>query len=235
MRIEIWTDIICPWCGLGQKRLGLALERFGHADEIEVVHRSFQLDERAPTGSTQPVRDMLKKKTGMSDAQFEQATGTIERLAAADGLAPYIVRDNRVGNTSLAHELAAWATDQGKGDETWERLYKVYFGEARSIFDVDSLVAIAAEVGLDADAAREALTSRRYADRVTADGREARQLGASGVPFFVVDRQVAVAGAQSVDVLVKMLQAAWDKGHPGPVADGAVCEGDVCAPAPARR
>ncbi|RYE83520.1 MAG: DsbA family oxidoreductase, partial [Myxococcales bacterium] len=93
MRIEIWTDIICPWCGLGQRRLDLALAQFGHAADVEVVHRSFQLDERAPTGATRSSRDMLRQKTGMSDAQFDQATGNIERLAAADGLAPYIVRD----------------------------------------------------------------------------------------------------------------------------------------------
>ncbi len=232
MRIEIWTDIICPWCGLGQRRLDKALERFGHAGDVEVVHRSFQLDERAPAGTTQSARDMLKKKTGMSDAQFEQATGNIERLAAADGLTPYIVRDNRVGNTSLAHELAAWATEQGRGDEAWQHLYKAYFGEARSIFDVDSLVALATEIGLDADAAREALTSRRYAAQVLADGREARQLGASGVRFFVVDRQFAVAGAHSGEVLDDMLQKAWEKrpAHAS-TADAAVCTDDVCAPA----
>jgi len=208
MRVEVWSDIICPWCGLGLHRLRAALARFEHAADVQIVHHSFQLDERAPAGQTETVRAMLGKK-GLADAQIDAVTARVAQLAEAEGLAPYRVLDNRVGNTSLAHELAAWASEQGRGPETWDLLFETYFGEATSVFEIEPLVALATKLGLDPDAAREALTSRRYAERVKADAREAQQLGANGVPFFVIDRQVAVGGAQPADVLLQALRQAW--------------------------
>ncbi len=232
MKIEIWTDIICPWCGLGARRLEKALDRFGHAGEVELVHRSFQLDERAPVGTTEKVKDMLAQKKGLPRAQIDALTARVEQLAAAEGLQPYIVGDNRTGNTALAHELAAWATSVGRGPEMWAKLYQAYFGEARSIFDVDALVELAGELGLSRDEARAALTSRRFADQVRAEGREARELGTTGVPFIVIDRRYAIAGAQSVDVMVQALEQAWRERKPAPEvigSDGAACGPDGCA------
>jgi predicted DsbA family dithiol-disulfide isomerase len=235
MRIEIWTDVICPWCGLGEHRLHEALRRFDHAGEVEVVHRSFQLDERAPVGSTRAVREMLVSDKGLARHEVDRLVTRIERLAHAEGLQPYIVGDNRVGNTSLAHQLAAWASAHGRGAETWAALYKAYFGEARSIFDVDSLVTIAGELGLDRKAAREVLVSERYAGQVRAEGREARELGASGVPFIVIDRRYAIAGAQPVHTIVEALDAAW-KQRSSPAQVGATeardgsCGPDGCSP-----
>ncbi len=208
MRIEVWSDVICPWCGLGLHRLRAALARFEHAGDVEVVHHSFQLDEHAPDGKTESVRAMLQKK-GLPEAKIDAVTARVAQLAEAEGLQPYHVLDNRVGNTSLAHELAAWATEQGRGSEIWDLLFKTYFGEAESVFEVDELVDLAAKVGLDADAARGALSSRRYAKRVSADASEAQQLGANGVPFFVIDRKFAVGGAQPADVLLQALTQAW--------------------------
>lgn len=232
MRVEIWTDIICPWCGIGENRLREALAGFEHAGEVEVVHRSFQLDERAPAGSTQTAREMLVERKGLLRGQVDEMVARVEAIAAADGLSPYIVGDNRVGNTSLAHELAAWADELGRGNEMWTKLYSAYFGEGRSVFDVDSLVAIATEAGFGAESAREALTSRRYEKRVLADGREARELGAGGVPFIVIDRRYAIAGAQSADVVRRALETAWKEKAPKPVIetdDGAFCGPDGCA------
>lgn len=231
MRVEIWTDIICPWCGLGNHQLDTALERFGHADDVQLVHRSFQLDENAPSDRTESVRQMLRQKKGLSDAQVDAITARVEKLAEAQGLQPYVVRDNQVGNTALAHELAAWATELGRGKEVWDALYQAYFGAARSIFDVDSLVTLASELGLDADAAREVLTSRRYASQVKADGREARELGVSGVPFILIDRRYAVSGAQPVEVLTQALEQAWrERPTPEPsFPDDTVCGPDGCA------
>jgi predicted DsbA family dithiol-disulfide isomerase len=184
VRIEVWSDIICPWCGLGLHRLRLAMKRVTGvaAGEAQLVYRSFQLDERAPAGRTETVRRMLARKFGASDAQIERMTRQIETMAEAEGLMPYHVLDNRVGNTSLAHELAAWATEQGQGVAMWELLFRMYFGDAQSIFEVEALAPLAERVGLDPAAAREALTSRRFAEQVSADGREAQRLGASGVP-----------------------------------------------------
>ncbi len=221
LRVEVWADLICPWCGLGDRRLEMALARFEHAADVEVVHRSFQLDERAPEGVTRTVTEMLRGKLGLSTAQIDGMTKRVEDLARADGLTPYIVRENRVGNTSLAHELAAFAAEHGKAGEAWKHLYRAYFGEARSIFDIDSLAQIASEIGLSADAARQALISRRHAEQVAEDGREARALGSSGVPFFVIDRRYAVSGAQPPEALLQALASAWEdhaSGAPRPTA-----------------
>jgi len=231
MTVEIWTDITCPWCGLGNHQLNLALEKFKHGKQVAVVHRSFQLDPSTPEGETWSTREFLQRK-GLPEAQIEAMVGRIEAMAAAQGLSPYVVLDNRVGNTSRAHELAAWARESGKGAQIWGKLYAAYFGEVRSVFDVDSLVAIAGEVGLDTDAAREVLTSRRYRNAVLADGAEAQQLGSTGVPFIVLDRSFAVSGAQPVEALVNALEQVWGNRTPlaelAGASDDAVCGPDGC-------
>src|SRR5690606_28049777 len=198
MKIEIWSDVICPWCGLGQHPLEKALAGFEHRADVEVLHRSFQLDPSFPN-RTEPVRSMLARKYRMNDAQLDATFRRVESLAAAEGLSPYVVGDNVVGNTRLAHELLAMASERGLEGAAWKRLYRAYFGERRSIFDLESVAALGAELGLDAADVRAALLEGRYRARVEADGREARALGASGVPFVVIDRKYAVAGAQPVE------------------------------------
>jgi predicted DsbA family dithiol-disulfide isomerase len=231
MEIEIWSDLICPFCGIGNRRLEAAISRFDHRDEVNVVHRSFQLAPTAPIGEVRPVRAMLRQRYGMSDAQLEASHARLEAEAAAEGLVPYVLTDNNVGSTALAHELLAYATDQGRATEAWDRLYRAYFGEVRSIFTVDALVELAVELGLDADETRAVLTDRRYRDRVHAEQEVAEQLGASGVPFIVIDRRFAIAGAQPVDVMLATLDRAWEKSHPAlvTVGDGAECGPGGCA------
>lgn len=227
MRIEIWSDIICPWCGLGSFRLNKALEAFPHRDQIELVRRSFVLQSDEPVGVSVPSSEYFARR-GMPEQRMREMTQSIERIASSEGLTPYRVAGNRVGNTTLAHELAAWATAQGRSAEIWDALYQAYFGEQRSIFDIDSLVALTAEQGLDAEAAREALTSRRYQPAVLADIREAQALGSNGVPFIVLDRRLAVSGARPVPDLLRALEQAWAGRAPLPQAidDG----GEVCGP-----
>lgn len=231
MEIEIWSDLICPFCGLGNQRLDNALRRFAHADSVTVVHRSFELDPAAPVGEVRTVREMLHERYGMSDAQIEMQHSRIRADAAAEGLEPYELTDNNVGSTALAHELLAYASDESVGTEAWHRLYRAYFGEVRSIFTVDALVELAAEIGLDADSTRTVLTDRRYRDRVHADQREAEELGATGVPFIVIDRRYGIAGAQPVDTMLATIERAWDESEPAlvTVGDGAVCGPDGCA------
>ena len=230
MRIEIWSDIICPWCGLGQHRLDAALADFPHKGDVEVVHRSFQLDPSFPVGTTVAAREMLAKKYGMNEAQHRATTGRIEALAAADGLAPYRVESAVVGNTRQAHELLALAADRGMEDAAWKALYRAYFGEGRSVFDVDSLVAIGVEVGLVEADIREALASGRYRAKVEADGREARQLGSTGVPFVVIDRRVGIAGAQATEVFRGVIEKAWND-NPTPLATRPETSGRLDRPA----
>ena len=205
MRIEVWSDVICPWCGLGKHRLDAALARVPDRDEVEVVHRSFQLDPNAPRQAL-PVKEMLKARYGLDDAGFAAATSRVESLAAAEGLAPYHVGDNLTGSTALAHQLLALAAERGLSEPAWDRLYRAHFGERRSIFEIDSLVELGVEIGLDPAEVRDALESGRYAARVEQDGLEARRIGAGGVPFYVIDRKYAVSGAQQPEVLASVFE-----------------------------
>jgi len=227
LKIEIWSDVICPWCGLGQHRLDAALADFAHKADVEIVHRSFQLDPSFPVGTTVTSREMLAKKYNMSEAQHRAATGRIEALAAADGLAPYRVGTAVVGNTHQAHELLALASDRGMEAAAWKALYRAYFGDGRSLFDVDSLVAIGVEMGLVETDIREALASGRYRSKVEADGREGRLLGATGVPFVVIDRRIGISGAQPTEVFRRAIEQAWND-NPTPLAISGGADG--CGP-----
>lgn len=201
--VEIWSDVICPWCGLGQHRLERAIVDLG--DPVEVRHRSFELDPSFPD-RTRPVREVIAQKYRVAGAQLDAMFARVERLAAEDGLSPYVVGDNVIGNTRLAHELLAMAAAHGKEREGWRRLYRAYFAEKRSIFDVESLVALAIELGLDAEEARAALSERRYRARVDEDLDEARALGVTGVPFVVIDRKYAISGAQPIETFKRALE-----------------------------
>lgn len=241
MKVEIWADIICPWCGLGEHRFETAMQQFAHRDDVEVVHRSFQLDPTLPVGAATTVRQSLGRKLGLGDgeagtARIEALTRKIETMAESEGLQPYHVLENSTGSTSLAHELLAYATAQGRHAEAWHRVSRAHFGERRSIFGIDSLVDLAGDMGLDPVAVREALETRQYRGQVERDGEEARQLGATGVPFFVIDRRYGVMGAQGADVLLGALKQAWHETHPplqGIVGVGtdAICGPDGCSAA----
>jgi predicted DsbA family dithiol-disulfide isomerase len=175
---------------------------------------------------------MLKRKYGLDDAQIEAQHQRIEAEANAEGLVPYVLTDNAVGNTALVHELLAYASDQGREAEAWEHVYGAYWGEVRSIFTVEALVELAVEIGLDPDETRAVLTDRRYRERVVDDIDEAQQLGATGVPFIVIDRRYGIAGAQPTDVMLDTIERAWQVAQPAlvNVGDGDVCGPDGCAP-----
>jgi predicted DsbA family dithiol-disulfide isomerase len=229
MRVEVWSDVVCPWCYIGKRRLEAALERFPHRDEVEVVWRSFQLDPSIPEGETHPTLLALAARYGASVEQMRANMTRVEQVAADEGL-EYHLAEGISGNTSLAHELLHHAAGDGRQADLKERLLHAHFTEGRSVFDVDSLVALAAEVGLDADEARAALTARRHRAAVAEDAATAQLLGATGVPFFVVDRKYGAAGAQPAELLLQILERAWADAHPlvtVPAADG--CTDDTCA------
>jgi predicted DsbA family dithiol-disulfide isomerase len=228
MKVEIWSDLVCPWCGLGSHRLAKAVERFAHRDEVEVIHRSFQLDPSFPSGSTMPVREQLTRVHGMGDAQAEAVTGRLEEMAERDGLTPYVVLDNRIGNTALAHELLAHATAEGKNAEAWHHLFRAHFGEKRSIFGLDPLLELADELGLDRASTRSALTDHRHRQQVQDEVREAQRLGARGAPFFVFAGKYAVSGAQEIDTMLDVLEQVWNETHPSLVPTG-TCGPHGCA------
>ncbi|WP_406836728.1 DsbA family oxidoreductase [Streptomyces sp. AHU1] len=210
MRVEIWSDIACPWCYVGKARFEKALDAFPHRDEVEVVHRSFELDPGRAKGDIQPVITMLTKKYGMSEAQAQAGEENLGTQAAAEGLA-YRTRDRDHGNTFDMHRLLHLAKARGRQDELIDLFYKANFAEERTVFgDDERLVELAVAAGLDAADAREVLADpAAYADDVRADEREAAELGANGVPFFVLDRTYGVSGAQPAEVFTQALTQAW--------------------------
>jgi predicted DsbA family dithiol-disulfide isomerase len=208
MRVEVWSDVVCPWCYIGKRRLETALSRFPHAADVELLWRSFQLDPSVPEGETHATLPALAAKYGRSVEEMAGQMARVEGIAAEEGLR-YDLAAGVSGNTLLAHQLVHLATERGLAGQVEERLFHAHFEEHRSVFDVDSLVELGAEVGLDADEARAALTDRRYLPAVREDIATARALGATGVPFFVVDRTYGAAGAQPAEVLLELLERAW--------------------------
>ena len=211
MQIEVWSDIYCPFCGLGDHRLRLALRRFPHAAGIQVVHRSFQLDPGIAQGQVRSSVDYLRDAKGADPDQVEEIGRELERGAAAEGLEPYHVVENTVGNTRLAHEFLAFASEQGRNAEAWQRVFTAYFGERAPVWSIDDLLPLATQLGLNADATRAALTSGRYTDRVRQDHEAAVALGARGVPFFLIDGRHTIFGAQPVDRLLGVIERAWSE------------------------
>jgi predicted DsbA family dithiol-disulfide isomerase len=210
MRVDVWSDVVCPWCYIGKRRLETAIAALENPGVVEIVHRSFQLNPAAPIGETSKRRDKLMAKYRLSVAQVEAMDARMEQTAAVEGQAVHLTDDTLTGNTAHAHAVVHLARVRGTQDAVIERLFLAYFTEQRSVFDAASLVALAVEGGLDAEEVREALRTDFYADAVQADGAQARSLGASGVPFFVIDSSYAVSGAQPVNVFVEALTRALD-------------------------
>ena len=220
MQIEVWADVVCPWCYIGKRRLQAALAERGLTDQVEIVHRAFQLDPTAST-DTEPTIDHLAAKYGVSRDEALAMMANVTEVAAAEGL-DYHLERCMTGNTRDAHRLALWAQDRPDRDgstgppgpnndaaqQLLEAMYSAYFEQGRGVFTTDDLVAFAAEVGLDADAAREMLASTAYLDQVVQDQVLARTFGANGVPFFVIDRAYGVSGAQPLEVFLDAIDQA---------------------------
>ncbi|MBL1086409.1 DsbA family oxidoreductase [Streptomyces actinomycinicus] len=234
MRVEIWSDIACPWCYVGKARFEKALAAFPHRDEVEVVHRSFELDPGRAKGDVQPVITMLTRKYGMSEAQAAAGEDNLGAQAAAEGL-PYRTRGRDHGNTFDLHRLLHLAKEHGRQDELIQVFYRANFAEERSVFTEgdEHLVELAVEAGLDADAVRAVLADPdAYAEEVRGDEREAARLGATGVPFFVLDRKFGVSGAQPAEVFAQALAQAWGERAPLRLVDqedAGACGPDGCA------
>src|ERR1051325_5748205 len=207
MRVDIWSDIVCPWCYVGKRRFERALVQFDHRDEVQVVHHAFQLNPAAPRDQTSNRREMLMRKYRLSSEQAMEMDARMTATAAAEGL-DFDLEGTLTGNTLDAHQLVHLGLERRIQDAVIERLFRAYFTERRSVFDPASLVELAADAGVAADEAAATLREKRYADAVTTDIDIARRLGVTGVPFFVFDERYGVSGAQPQDVFLDVFERA---------------------------
>ena len=187
MQIDIWSDIVCPWCYVGKRRFEKALAVFDGGSDVRISHRSFQLDPTRARGQTSSRRAMLMSKYNLSEAQVREMDRKMERTAAAEGLEYHLTDAGLTGNTLDAHRVVHLAGSNGRQDTMIEGMYKAYFTDERSVFDLESLIRLAGEEGIDPSEVRETLASDRYVDAVARDLDEARSLGVTGVPFFLID------------------------------------------------
>jgi predicted DsbA family dithiol-disulfide isomerase len=232
VRIDIWSDVVCPWCYIGKRRFEHALAAFPHGDDVEVVWRSFELDPNTSAGNESLV-DRLARKYAMSRAEAQRANDRVTQLAAVEGL-EFNLDEAQHGNTFDAHRVIHLAAAHGRQDVVKERFLRGYFTEAEAISDHKTLTRLAVDAGLDEDDVRAVLSSDAYADEVRADEAQARAYGITGVPFFVLAGKYGISGAQPTDLLVEALAKAWSDAHPIQLvkpADEAeiVCTDDVCA------
>lgn len=208
MTIEIWSDVVCPFCYIGKREFETALKQFAHKDDVTVIWKSFELDPNAPKRSEHDMYGMLVSKYGgtREDAQT-RVQGVVQR-AKTVGL-EYKMDKAIIGSSFDAHRLIQYAKTKGKGAEAEERLFKAYFMEGVHLADHASLVRLAKEIGLNGEEVAAMLASTRFTDEVRADEREAQQLGIRGVPFFVIDRKYGVSGAQQSTHFLGALEQAW--------------------------
>ena len=207
MKVEIWSDVVCPWCYVGKRHFEQALSRFSHADQVELQWRSFELDPRSSARVGLTMSEILQRKYGMTAEPAEQANQRMTAVAAGVGL-EYHLDAVQAGNTFDAHRLVHLAARRGLSDAMKERLFAAYFTEGRSIGDHASLAGLAAEVGLDPDEVEAVLCGDDFAAEVRDDEARASSLGVTGVPFYVIDETYGVSGAQPADVLLGAMERA---------------------------
>jgi predicted DsbA family dithiol-disulfide isomerase len=234
VKVEIWSDVVCPWCYIGKRRFEAALVRFAHRDDVEVVWRSFELDPGADSalvpGDGPDYVDRLAAKLGMSRHQAQQAVASTTATAAGVGLNFHMDRA-LAANTFDAHRVIHLAAARGVQAEAKERLMHAHFVEGAAVGHRATLVRLAGEAGLDAAEVGRVLESGDYAEAVRADEAEAAALGVRGVPFFVLDRRYGVSGAQPVEHLHAALEQAWaDREYVPVVHDGGAGTGEACGP-----
>jgi predicted DsbA family dithiol-disulfide isomerase len=209
MDVEIWSDINCPWCYIGKRRFEAALSQFEHTDEVNVTWRSFELDPSSPAELPGNGAARIAEKYGVTVERAQEMEQHVTEVAAGDGL-EYNLEHARLGSTFDGHRLVHLANAHGLQDAMKERLMRARFTDSQLVSDHDTLVALAVEVGLDADEVRAMLDSDQFADAVRDDERTAQEFGITGVPMFVVDRAFGASGAQPPEQLLALLRHGWE-------------------------
>lgn len=219
MLVEIWSDIVCPWCNVGRARFAKALERFEHRDEVEIRFRSYELDPNAPARRDGSMAEHISLKYGMDVEEAQKMNDHLEEVAAVDGVEIHFDRF-RAGNTFDAHRLLHMAADRGCQVQVNDALLEAVFRDGVATGDHDALTSVVVAAGLDEGEVRQVLATDAYAAEVEADERRAQQLNITGVPYFVFDGRFVVPGAQSVDRFELALDTVWQKTHERPSDDG---------------
>ncbi|MDZ7715523.1 MAG: DsbA family oxidoreductase [Balneolaceae bacterium] len=210
MKVEIWSDVVCPYCYIGKRRLESALQEFDHAEDIEIQWKSFQLQPDAETKPNMNVVKHLSEVKGWPIEQADQMTRHVTDMAAEEGL-EYNFDQAVVANTFKAHRFIHFAQTKDKGGEAKEALLRAYFTEGRNIDDNDTLVHMAEELGLEAEETRSMLKSDKFSNAVKQDVVSAQNMNIRGVPFFLFNRKYAVSGAQQKETFLKALNKAWSE------------------------
>lgn len=215
MKIEVWSDFVCPFCYIGKRRLESALGQFPHKDNIELEYKSYELAPNAKVNPGQNMHEYLSAEKGMSLEQARNMNESLGKQAEEVGLT-YHFDTMQLTNSFDAHRVAKYATEKGKGKDMTERLLKAYFTDSELISDHATLIRLADEVGLDKDEVTALLKVDDYAMHVRGDEEQARQLGAEGVPFFVFNEKYAVSGAQPTEVFSEVLEKVWQEENEQP-------------------
>lgn len=230
MKVEIWSDVMCPFCYIGKRNFETALAQFANKDHVEVIWKSFQLDPTLPEVAEGSQEDYLVKRKGMPRAQVSAMLAQVTQTARQAGLEYHMDKAIMV-NSQKAHQLIQFAKTKQLGDQMEERLFRAFFTEGKNIADLDTLSQLGKDIGLDESELQEAFTDERYRELMQRDIMEAQTLGVTGVPFFVFDRKYAVSGAQPPQAFSETLDKAfteWRKSNPELKLE--VTQGQSCSP-----
>jgi len=228
MKVEIWSDVMCPFCYIGKRRFENALQQFPFKDQIEIEWKSFQLNPNIKYEPGKNINQFLAEHKGISIERAKEMNDYVTNMAAAEGLR-YDFDKAVVANSFDAHRFSHLAAKHGKGDAAEESLFKAYFTEGKNISDRDTLVELGENIGLNKEEVKQTLESNNYANEVQNDIAEAEALGIRGVPFFVLDRKYAVSGAQSADAFVQALERSFTEWK-NENNNLTTLEGQVCTP-----
>jgi len=229
MKVEIWSDVVCPFCYIGKRKFELALGQFAHRDDVQIEWKSFQLTPDFVPTPGESIHLSLAKKKGVPEAEGRRMNDYMTEAAKEVGL-NYDFEIAIPANTFQAHQLIHFAAHQGQQGAMKERLFAAYYLEGRDLNELDTLLNLAAEIGLDADAASQALEAGTYANEVRRDEYEAQQIGVRGVPFFVFENKYAVSGAQPSEVFAEVLGKVWEESHPAKTQPTMLADGPACGP-----
>ena len=229
MKVEIWSDVMCPFCYIGKRRFEAAFQEFEHKDNIEIEWKSFQLNPDLVTDPKININDYLAERKGITIDHARQMNDHVTSMAAEAGL-KYDFDKAIVANSFNAHRLSHLAKKHGLGDAMEEALFKAYFTEGKNTDDKQTLIDLGAAIGLDADEIRQTLDSNDFADAVKHDIAESQYLGIQGVPFFVMNRKYGVSGAQAVPVFAETLEKAFEEWQQTNKSQLTIIEGESCTP-----